>query len=52
MDVVEVVLVIEVIADQVFAIATLPDAALILCTLSLDVGFFVGQAFGEGEFER
>lgn len=49
--VIEVPLVIEVVADQVFSIAALPDAAFATCTLSLGEGFGVGQAFGEGEFD-
>lgn len=51
-DVVEVPLVIEVVADQVFPIAALPDAAFAPGALSLGAGFGVGQAFGEGEFDR
>lgn len=50
-DVIEMPLVIEVVADQVFPIAALPDAALLSSPLPFGTGFGVGQALGEGEFD-
>ncbi|WP_162945835.1 hypothetical protein [Pseudomonas sp. DY-1] len=50
-DAIEVPLVIEVVADQVFPIAPLPDAAFPTLLLGIGARFGVGQAFGEGELD-
>ncbi|MDT4869160.1 hypothetical protein FQZ97_1041760 [compost metagenome] len=50
-DVIEVPLVIEVIADQVFPIAALPDTAFISFTLGIRAWLNVRQPFGEGELD-
>ena len=51
MDVVEVTLVIPFIADQMFPVAPLPDAALASVLLIGGASLGDWQAFGEGEFD-
>ena len=50
-DVIDVLLVIKVVADQVFPVPPLPYAPLPTSALDGVQRFTLGQAFGKGEFD-
>ena len=51
MDVIEVALVVDFVADQVLPIASLPDAALAAGPLGVSQRFAFRQALGKGELD-